>query len=384
MPAIRSLMAPNAKGKLQARTMSVPAAIKRTAGVKPNLFWDKTAYALGVTDTRGAGQGKRTAAENAAFGQPIWHCWARTTRRLRHYGPSARPGCRSGSPTFRMLTLVDQNVVFRLGDGPFLHEPARRQALLAGGEGAIDVPHLGSRGARRAAAPDDQGGDGRANRRGVAGLVQRHRLRIPRQDAGRQRARLGGRRLRLRHRPERAAGERFGNVLRIGDDTVAFWARGRRGGGVRCARWRGHSAAEARGELRARVQAVRGGRRSRRGTRSRRAALRPRPRPQCRAPLGALLASGHLRDFADAVTGSGTNAPSRRRPSPRAACELPPKPWALLYDLAAQRDAKNIPAGLGGDLMRAILTGGRYPATLLTAMMGRLRVEGEPDREGRQ
>lgn len=41
---IRSLMAPDVKGKLQARKMTVPAAVKRTAGIKPNLFWDKTAY----------------------------------------------------------------------------------------------------------------------------------------------------------------------------------------------------------------------------------------------------------------------------------------------------------------------------------------------------
>jgi CRISPR-associated protein Csd1 len=58
----------------------------------------------------------------------------------------------------------------------------------------------------------------------------------------------------------------------------------------------------------------------------------------------------------------------------------PPKPWALLYDLAAQRDEKNIPPKLGGELIRAILTGTPYPATLLTAVIGRLRVEGDPDR----
>lgn len=70
---IRSLMSPDAKSKLRARVMSVPAAVKRTAGIRPNLFWDKTAYTLGViavTDAEGvvaAGQGKRTAGEHAAF-----------------------------------------------------------------------------------------------------------------------------------------------------------------------------------------------------------------------------------------------------------------------------------------------------------------------------
>ncbi|MBO0664438.1 type I-C CRISPR-associated protein Cas8c/Csd1 [Jiella sp. MQZ9-1] len=43
--------------------MAVPAPVKRTVDVKPNTFWDKTAYVLGVT----AGDGKRTAKEHAAF-----------------------------------------------------------------------------------------------------------------------------------------------------------------------------------------------------------------------------------------------------------------------------------------------------------------------------
>ena len=36
---------------------------KRTAGIAPNFLWDKTSYVLGVT----AAEGKRTAAEHAAF-----------------------------------------------------------------------------------------------------------------------------------------------------------------------------------------------------------------------------------------------------------------------------------------------------------------------------
>ena len=43
--------------------MSVPQSVKRTAGIAPNFLWDKTSYVLGVT----AGEGKRTADEHAAF-----------------------------------------------------------------------------------------------------------------------------------------------------------------------------------------------------------------------------------------------------------------------------------------------------------------------------
>lgn len=49
--------------KKQPRMVLVPQPVKRTAGISPNTFWDKTSYVLGVT----AGEGKRTAEEHAAF-----------------------------------------------------------------------------------------------------------------------------------------------------------------------------------------------------------------------------------------------------------------------------------------------------------------------------
>ena len=54
-----------------------------------------------------------------------------------------------------------------------------------------------------------------------------------------------------------------------------------------------------------------------------------------------------------------------------------PKAWALLYETAAQRKAENIPPRLGGELMQAILTGQRYPRTLLAALIGRIRADKE-------
>lgn len=49
--------------KKQPRPMLVPQGVKRAAGIAPNFMWDKTAYALGIT----AGEGRRTADEHAAF-----------------------------------------------------------------------------------------------------------------------------------------------------------------------------------------------------------------------------------------------------------------------------------------------------------------------------
>lgn len=49
--------------KRKPKPMMVPQPVKRTAGIAPNFLWDKTSYVLGVT----AGEGKRTAEEHAAF-----------------------------------------------------------------------------------------------------------------------------------------------------------------------------------------------------------------------------------------------------------------------------------------------------------------------------
>ena len=51
----------------------------------------------------------------------------------------------------------------------------------------------------------------------------------------------------------------------------------------------------------------------------------------------------------------------------------PPPPFLLLCETAVQREAKNIPPGLEGGLMRAIFKGERYPTALLSSVLGRMR-----------
>lgn len=53
----------------------------------------------------------------------------------------------------------------------------------------------------------------------------------------------------------------------------------------------------------------------------------------------------------------------------------PPAAWRVLRETAAQGKAQNIPPTLGGALMRAILGGGRYPRSLLAAVIGRMRTD---------
>ena len=62
----------------------------------------------------------------------------------------------------------------------------------------------------------------------------------------------------------------------------------------------------------------------------------------------------------------------RLEPAPRG---TPPAAWRLLKETAAQGKAQNIPPTLGGALMRAIFGGGRYPRSLLAAVIGRMRAD---------
>lgn len=52
-----------------------------------------------------------------------------------------------------------------------------------------------------------------------------------------------------------------------------------------------------------------------------------------------------------------------------------PATWQLLYEAAAERKAENIPPNLGGELMRAILTGARYPETMFASIVMRCRAD---------
>ncbi len=53
----------------------------------------------------------------------------------------------------------------------------------------------------------------------------------------------------------------------------------------------------------------------------------------------------------------------------------PPSIWRLLYELAPQRKAENVPKHLAGELTRAVLTGGRLPYSLLALAIMRLRAD---------
>lgn len=381
---IRSLLQPDQKGKMRARSLSVPAAVKRTAGVKPNTFWDKTAYALGVTETpEGPGIGQRTLAENRAFRAAHLELLVGAEDpaliALRAFCENWAPERIASYPD--TASLVDQNVTFRLGVGPFLHDlPAARALLRAGEEGRTICLVSGRAGQVARLHPSIKGVMGTQS--SGASLVSFNN------EAETSHGKKQGDNAPVSEAAAFAYGTALnallakgsGNNLRIGGDTVTFWAEEAAAEDAFRAMFAG-AGPKAEAELRARLRAVADGRARAEGDLD----------PQARlfvlglAPNAARLAvrywyPGTLGDFARAMTRFWVDMEMRPSPFVKDGTEVPPKPWALLYDLAAQRDAVNIPAGLGGDLMRAILTGERYPATLLAGLLCRIRVEGEQDR----
>jgi len=128
-----------AQGKrLIPRLLEVPAAVKRTAGVLPNLLWDKTSYVLGRT----AGEGRRTAEEHAAFKAANLALLKEANDEglvaLRRFLETWTPERLDAAPF--TPDILDTNVVFSLaGEQRYIHqrEAARR---LIDARAADDTP----------------------------------------------------------------------------------------------------------------------------------------------------------------------------------------------------------------------------------------------------
>ncbi len=121
--------------RLVAQPLDVPAAVKRAAGIAPNLLWDKTAYSLGRT----GGPGHRTAREHQAFKASNLEFIAGSDdeglnafrRFLETWSPEAFDG-----PPFS-VDMLDANMVFSLQGAPqYLHQREAVQRLLAGRTGS--------------------------------------------------------------------------------------------------------------------------------------------------------------------------------------------------------------------------------------------------------
>jgi CRISPR-associated protein Csd1 len=397
--AIRSMMAPDIKGKMQPRMMSVPAAVTRTAGVKSNLFWDKTPYTLGVTALDGeegitAGQGPRTQDEHTAF----------KVAQLELIGDSEDPGlmalagfCRTWDPSqFANFpdapAILDQNTVFTLQDGTAIHTRPAAQACLNTESGAESIMCLvtGQNGPLARLHPKIKGVMGAQS--AGASLVS---FNI---DSAESNAKEQGDNAPTSEAAAFAYGTALnamlardsGHSLRHGDATMVFWASAQNpqaeveaedalGAAFAMAKTAGGDD-DAETLLRQRLVAIAN------GQVPAGCALDPASRVFILglSPNAARLSVrfwhvDRLDTLAQRITRFWKECSIAPSPFLRGGVPRMPRPVALLYDLAALHDGKNIPPNLAGDLMRAVLIGQPYPATLLPTAIGRIRVEGEPD-----
>ncbi|MEE4210999.1 MAG: type I-C CRISPR-associated protein Cas8c/Csd1 [Parvularcula sp.] len=378
--------------KPRPRSYTVPAAVKRTVGISPNFLWDKTAYVLGRT----AGAGKRTGDEHAAFVTMHLEALAGHDDEglsvLRKFLETWRPDRFAEQPFTE--EMLDANVMFRLdGERRFIHERDAAKPLIHARTVANDDTDgvfclvSGKTGPPARLHPTVKGVDG-AQSSGAAlvsfnldaftslGKEQGHNAPTSEAAAFRYGAALnfllvrdGGNRLRRT----------------IGDATVVFWADvsdvpGANDDGAAAADdWFADAAepptaesetARIRDDLRklasgAMISSVRP--EIVEGTKFHVLGLSPNA---ARLSVRFWL-TGDFGQFAKALAQHHEDL--RIEPSPLGWTGPPSLGILLVRTTAAQSDFKNIPPQLAGEVMRAMLTGGRYPSTLLSGAVMRLR-----------
>ena len=373
------------------RMMLVPQAVKRTVGIAPNFLWDKTAYVLGLT----AGEGKRTSLEHQAFKDRHAEWLACTDdpgllaflRFLQVWTPDQTlPGMTDD--------LRDQNAIFayepdRLS-GMWLHDrhaareiwrkkagddAAGAQMCLVNGETApvarLHPSIKGVWGAQSSGAAlvsfnldaftsyGHEQGDNAPVSEAAAFAYTTALNRFLTKDSG--------------HR------------IQIGDASTVFWADGS-----------AEAAREAEGlffasygslenessydqpaikEIKLRLEMIQNG--------TALAQVAPKLAEGVRfhilglAPNAARLSVRfHYEDDFGKLVANYQNHLDNLRLEPPPRDGFPPL-WRYLTELAVLGKRENVPPNLAGDWMRAILTGQRYPMTLLTTTLMRLRGDGD-------
>lgn len=376
------------KRKQVPRPIAVPQPPDRTSGIAPNFLWDKTAYVLGVT----AGEGKRLAAEHAAFVNRHLAALADSTDEglvaLRRFIEAWKPDDfgRLGWPE----EMKDQNVVFAL------ESERRRDVMLHDREAAVKLwLRQQSAEVREEAVCLVTGERAPVARlhpaiKGVWGAQSSGaRLVSFNLDAFTSYGHEQGDNAPVSEAAAFAyttALNRFlaqgsTNRIQIGDASTVFWAEA--------------ATREAAGEAEDLFAAMMGADRVDEAAEGKRvgdvlarirngqklAALRPDLAEGVRfhvlglAPNAARLSVRFWLDddFGTIATRLIEHHERMRiEPAPR---DANPSFWRLLIETAPQRKTDNIPPNLAGDWLRAILAGRPYPLTLLATLLMRLRAD---------
>lgn len=385
------------------KSLYVPQPVKRTSGIAANFLWDKTSYVLGRSATS-----KRAADEHSAFKALHEQLLAGSDDEglvallafLRAWEPKRYDALRYADE------MLDQNVVFTLdGKTGYLHErPAAKRiwaehlgagdgargfCLVTGEEAPIARLHPAIKGVPGAQSSGASIVSFNLDAFTSYGKEQGANAPVSERAAHAYAAALNTL-LSLKDGTDEKGRPRWRNRVQIGDTTAVFWA-------------------ESEGEPDA-IASAEASERLVRLTFEPPAPSDDEESAKIRAVLQKIEAGRPVEsiDELDGKLHSGTRffvlglSPNAARLSVRfflqttlgdlignAACHwqdlhiepsfwrVPPALWRLLRETAAQREAENVLPALAGAFARAVLTGGRYPRTLLTAVLMRIRADGE-------
>ncbi len=375
------------------------SAVSRTSGIRPAFLWDKTSYVFGVTGLEGGdgksllpGQGRRTLEEHDAFRTD--HCEAlrdaddeglrALCRFLTYWTPD------HWSAAGFTNDALDQNIAFRLkGDRSRIDERDAAKRLIAArvspGSGEATCLITGEVGPFASLQPQFKGVAGAQS--SGASLVSFNA------DAFESYGFEGGANAPVCEEAAFKYGAALNWLLdrshsrafRLGETTVVFWADERPDAGGEDAAvaaeedlWAELGSetekdvdADDSGKIGTALQDVKELRRPpdpklQRETRVHILGLSPNS-GRIAVRFWLVDTFGHLKANLDRHKRDMEIRPPPRNPGQKAN--------ALLFEVAVQRKAENIPPRLGGELARAILSGGRYPSTFLSAVVGRIRAD---------
>ncbi len=368
----------------------VPRPFSRTSGVASNFLWDKTAYVFGVKRDRDTEQPVPAEREHAAFKTLHERLLARVSddglQALRSFLDEWQPD------QYESLThardMLDANVVFLLnGEMRFLHDrPAARRVWLdhlsvSDGTGGLCLVS-GERTPIARVHPKVKGVKGA---QGSGAAIVSFNL-----DAFKSFGKDQGSNAPVSDRAAFAYTTALNKLLerdsrqrvQIGDATTVFWAEAAKDG-------RDATAAEDLFAMLAEPPS---------DSEETAAVADKLKRFEKGRPLSEVVPDVR-QDTRFYVLGLAPNAARisirfwyeetigdvarrilehfhdlRLDPTP---WQTPPAAWRLLLETAVQGKAKNVPPTLCGALMRSILTGYRYPQSLLTSVIMRIRADGD-------
>ena len=371
------------------RTILAPQPPKKASGIKPNFLWEKTAYALGVT----RGEGKRTAQEHQAFKDRHSEWLAGTDdpgllaflRFLDSWTPE-----QFVEPVWTE-EMKDQNFVFvlesdRLSE-TWLHErPAARKAwqkaigsmssdaqlcLVTGERGPVARLHPSIKGVWDAQPSGASIVSFNLDAFTSYGHEQGDNAPVSEAAAFAYTTALN-----------RFLTKDSGHRIQIGDASTVFWAdasgQEAEAEGLFAALF-GAEAADldeaATKEIGIRLDMIRQG--------TALAQVAPQLEKGVRfhvlglAPNAARLSVRfHYEDNFGKLVQNYQSHLNNLRLDPPPRDGFPPL-WRYLQELAVLGKRENVPPNLAGDWMRAILTGQKYPLTLLSTTLMRLRGDGD-------